>query len=223
MLTNQMTHEASMAVSIIDNIEGKDVQSVAVAKNKIIISQKNRIIAQWTGETWILGSILQSVLPSYEDNCIHVINACTRLHRRAVSYVEKTTKETSASHSLRMIRHHMDTSNTNSMPFSGSVMGKWSPSVFYFLSRRQTNDEATTNKKESFQLYKGTKSNNVVSKVDYGFGTSLIGWITLADNRVVMASNFTAYLDKWSLNGTKEIVKDDVLRQIAEFNNTKKR
>lgn len=36
MVTNQMTHEAAMAVSIIDQIEGKDVQSVQLQKIRLL-------------------------------------------------------------------------------------------------------------------------------------------------------------------------------------------
>ena len=222
MVTNQMTHEAAMAVSIIDQIEGKDVNSVSMERNKIVMSQNNRIIAQWTGETWVLGTILKSVLPIYEDNCIHVINACTRLHRRASDYKDSTSKNAAIDHSIRMIRHHMDTTGVETLSFSGSVNNNWSPSVSYILSRTKGKG-STTRKKQMYQLYQRTKSNNVVSKVDYGFGTCLIGWIDIATNKVSVATSLIKYIDKWSLKGTKEIVKDDVLRQIVEFNNTKKR
>lgn len=223
MVTNQMTHEAAMAVSIIDQIKGNEVEATKVGtSNKIVISQNNRIIAQWTGDKWILGTMLQSVLPIYEENSIHVSNACTRLHTRAISFRESKMNQASTDHSLRMIRHHMDELKVNSLDFSGSVANNWSPSVIYRLVRKSTVAEVKQ-PKQMFQLLKVIKATGVISKVDYGFGTSLIGWIDLKDNRVVMASNFISYINKWSLNGTKEIVKDDVLRQIAEFNNTKKR
>lgn len=223
MLTNQMTNEASMAVEIIDNIKGSDVTTTKSNGNGIVISQYNRIIAQWTGETWILGTILQSVLPRYEDNCIHVINACTRLHRRAIEHRNSILEQSGTSHSLRMIRHHMDTTGVDSMDFSGSVAGVWAPSVKYKLIRTTAKGSQNISNKQMYQLFKLYKPTNSITKVNYGFGTCLIGWIDLKDNRVTMASNLTCYLKKWSLNGTKEIIADDVLRQIAEFNNTKKR
>lgn len=223
MVTNQMTHEAAMAVSIIDQIEGKDVQSVQMKRNKIVISQNNRIIAQWTGETWVLGTILKSVLPVYEDNCIHVVNACTRLYRRSVEYRDSVAKDATIAHSLRLIKYEMDTRNLNSMTFSGSLMNNWSPSVSYVLSRKKVKGEITKNTKELFQLFKVSKPTGSMDKADYGFNTSLIGWVDTKSNKVTMSSAFNSYMDKWSLKGSKEIVKDDVLRQIAEFNNTKKR
>lgn len=223
MLTNQMTNEAAMAVGIIDNIKGSDVTSTKSNGNNIVISQNNRIIAQWTGETWILGTILQSVLPRYEDNCIHVINACTRLHRRAIEHRDSTLEKAGTSHSLRMIRHHMDTTGVESMDFSGSLCGTWTASVNYSLIRTTAKGSQNISDKQMYQLYKVYKPTNTITRVNYGFGTSLIGWIDLKSNEVTMGSNFMAYLKKWSLNGTKEIVKDDVIRQIAEFNNTKKR
>ena len=223
MVTNQMTHEAAMAVSIIDQIEGKDVQSVQMKRNKIVISQNNRIIAQWTGETWVLGTILKSVLPVYEDNCIHVVNACTRLYRRSVEYKESLAKDATIAHSLRIIRYEMNEKNIRSMVFSGSLMNNWSPSVSYVLSRKEVKGEITKNTKELFQLFKVSKPKNTIVKANYGFNTSLIGWVDVKSNKVTMSSAFNSYIDKWSLRGTKEIAKDDVLRQIAEFNNTKKR
>lgn len=223
MVTNQMTHEAAMAVSIIDQIEGKDVQSVQMKRNKIVISQNNRIIAQWTGETWVLGTILKSVLPVYEDNCIHVINACTRLYRRSVEYKESLAKDATIAHSLRIIRYEMNEKGLNSMIFSGSLMNNWSPSVSYVLSRKEVKGEITKNTKELFQLFKVSKPTGNMEKAYYGFNTSLIGWVDVKSNKVTMSSAFNSYIDKWSLKGTKEIAKDDVLRQIAEFNNTKKR
>jgi hypothetical protein len=222
MTTNQMTNEAATAVSIIDNIEGKDVQAVTTEKNKIVISQNSRIIAQWTGETWILGTILESVLPMYEDNCIHVINACTRLYRRNVDYKKSVTQDACSTHSLRMIKFHMDTVGINSIKFSGSLSNVWSPSISYMILRQEAKGAIGENKQEMFQLWKLNKG-SVVSKADYGFGTSLIGWINVKSNRVTLASNIANYMKKWSLNGNKEVIKDDVIRQILEYNNTKKK
>lgn len=221
--TNTMSYQSSMAVNIIDQMKGSDVATVSLDNNKIVISQKNKIVAQWTGSTWVLGQQLLDILPTINHQCIEVINACTRLHRRALEYKDTKMQDSGISHSIRMIAHDMEKDNVDYLNFKGSVGGVWHTDVSYRICKQSTKDKTPKNPKEVFKLIKVTGRMMVLTTASYGFGTSLLAWRDINTNKISIASNFVEYIKNRSVNGTKEIIKDDILRQIAEYNNTKKR
>ena len=237
MKTNIISYEASTAVSIIDGIEPDHitVQHTTIKhtenniQKKVILTLANRIVAQWTGEKWVMGSILEDILPIYKSSeCIHSMNACTRLYNRVRDHKNSIYRKASKAHSLRIIRNTMDDLKKDSIRFYGSINSKWDKNICYDLIRKESKGGANVvSKKQMFQLIKIAKGKSngptIISKMDYGYGISLIGWIDINNNAVTIASSVDKYIETKSNIGYLGLPTDDVIRQICDFNNNKKR
>ncbi len=105
--TDNMTNESRFSCEFIDRIDGADIHATNYKSkdgSKIILTQRNRIVAQWTGDKWVLGSTLSNVLPTISYECIEIMNACTRLYNRVVYNKHKKCEDA---------KNTCDTTNNN--------------------------------------------------------------------------------------------------------------